>query len=313
MKRAAESGTIALPSKALYIGERVLSTVEFRGDRCGRVLCRVALGLLVAVVCDGLARAAGDDDEKPAKAASTLPNIYLDYNTQYTSVPPGVLAIGFRSFVSPVPVAGQSVMLNAPLTVDLTDRFSLYGGVSASMSRTDLSSWSPMTLDSWNIGFNADIIRQDSATVTVISTLTRSITSAPGLASTSNQTVVELDYALNEDETRGLLAGTRLTSVWVDSGIARVEPAFVGYLGGYYQWDSNWKLSGRFGVQTFGGAQIAGGLVRAKAFTQPLLRIDLDRMDDNDNRLFGASVEVAWTPDPIVQFTLRTPLYAVRN
>lgn len=290
-----------------------MRTDEFRGDRWGRALCRLALGLLLAAACHSPARASGDDDEEPAKAASKSPNIYLDYNTQYTSVPPGVLAIGFRSFVSPVPVAGQSVMLNAPLTVDLTDRFSLYGGVTASTSRTDLSSWSSMTLDSWNIGFNADVIRQDSATVTVISTLTRSINSAPGLASTSNQTIVELDYALNEDQTQGLLAGTRLTSVWVDSGLAKVEPAFVGYLGGYYQWENNWKLSGRFGIQTFGGAQFIGGLIRAKSFTQPTFRIDLDRMDDSDNRLFGASVEVAWTPDPLVQLTLRTPLYAVRN
>ena len=50
-----------------------------------------------------------------------------------------------------------------------------------------------------------------------------------------------------------------------------------------------------------------------KAFTQPTFRVDLDRMDDNDNRLFGASIEVAWTPQPLVQMTLRTPLYAVRN
>ncbi len=65
--------------------------------------------------------------------------------------------------------------LNAPLTIDLTDRISVYGGVSSSTSRTDLASWSSMALDSWNIGFNADVIQQDGAipTVTVISTLTR--------------------------------------------------------------------------------------------------------------------------------------------
>ncbi|MGL4439705.1 MAG: hypothetical protein ACRCUE_10545, partial [Bosea sp. (in: a-proteobacteria)] len=191
--------------------------------------------------------------------------------------------------------------------------FSLYGGVSASTSRSDVTPWSSMTLDSWNIGFNADVIQQDSKTVTVISTLTRSITSAPGLGSTSNQTVVELDYGFDEDQTRGLLFGTRLTAVWVDSGLAKVEPAFVGYVGGYYQWPNNWKVSARMGVQSFGGAQIAGGLIRAKAFTQPLLRFDLDRVDDNGNRLFGAAIEVGWTPEPLVQLTLRTPLYAIRN
>lgn len=279
------------------------------------MLRSVSLGLLVVlgsvVGAFDLARASDDEDDEPAKARQ--PNIYLDYNTQYTTVPPGVLAIGFRNFVSPIPAAAQLVTLNAPLTVDITERFSLYGGVSASTSRSDATSWSSMTLDSWNIGFNADVIQQNSKTVTVISTVTRSITSAPGLASTSNQTVIELDYGLDEDQTKGLLFGTRLTAVWVDSGLAKVEPAFVGYLGGYYQWPNNWKVSARMGVQTFGGAQIGAGIIRAKAFTQPLLRFDLERMDDNDNRLFGASIEVAWTPEPLVQFTLRTPLYAIRN
>jgi hypothetical protein len=277
-----------------------------------RLFRGVALVLAVVLSSFNAARASDDDDE-PSGTKPKLPNIYLDYNTQYTTVPPGTLAIGFRNFVSPVPVAGQSVMLNAPLTVDITDRLSVYGGVSASTSRSDLTSWSSMTLDSWNIGFNADVVQQDSKTVTVISTMTRSITSAPGLASTSNQTVIELDYGLNEDQTQGLLFGTRLTAVWVDSGLAKVEPAFVGYLGGYYQWPNNWKVSARMGVQTFGGAQFGTGIFRAKAFTQPLLRFDLERMDDNDNRLFGASIEVAWTPEPLVQMTLRTPLYAVRN
>lgn len=278
-------------------------------------LCSAVLCLLLIIIGNvGLARAGSDDDDSVSpKTGSKLPNIYLDLNTQYTTVPPNTLAIGFRNFVSPIPAAAQVVTLNAPLTVDLTDRISVYGGVSASTSRTDLTSWSSMTLDSWNIGFNADVIQQDSTTVTVISTLTRSITSAPGLASTSNQTVVELDYGFDEDQTKGLLGGMRLTSVWVDSGLATVQPTFVGYLGGYYQWPNNWKLSGRFGVQTFGGAQFGGGLLTAKAFTQPTFRVDFERMDDNDNRLFGASLEVAWTPQPLIQMTLRTPLYAVRN
>ena len=282
------------------------------GIGTARPVRSVVLGLLVVIGSFGVARAS-DDDSEPSETKSKLPNVYLDLNTQYTSVPPNTLAIGFRNFVSPIPASAQVVTLNAPLTVDITDRFSLYGGFSASTSRTDFTSWSSMTLDSWNIGFNADIIQRDSTTVTVISTLTRSITSAPGLASTSNQTVVELDYGFDEDQTKGLLAGTRLTSVWVDSGLATVQPTFVGYLGGYYQWPSNWKLSGRFGVQTFGGAEFGRGIVRAKAFTQPTLRVDVERMDDNDNRLFGVSLEVAWTPQPLIQMTLRTPLYAVRN
>lgn len=290
-----------------------------RGDHVTQPIWRLRRALpAAAVMLAGLTvfnpggACAGEEEDE---SAPKRPNIYLDFSTAYASLPPNTLAIGFRNFVSPIPVAAQVLTLNAPLTVDLTDRISVYGGVSSSVSRTDLASWGSMTLDSWNVGFNADVIKQDGAipTVTVISTLTRSITSAPGLGSTSNQTVVEFDYALDDDATRGLLAGTRLTSVWVDSDMAKVEPTFVGYLGGYYQWPSNWKLSGRLGVQSFGGASFSGGLLRARSFTQPTVRFDLDRMDDNDNRLYGAALEIAWTPAPIVQLTLRTPIYAVRN
>jgi hypothetical protein len=36
-------------------------------------------------------------------------------------------------------------------------------------------------------------------------------------------------------------------------------------------------------------------------------------MDDNDNRLFGVTAQIAWTPKPAYQLIVRTPLYAVRN
>jgi hypothetical protein len=47
--------------------------------------------------------------------------------------------------------------------------------------------------------------------------------------------------------------------------------------------------------------------------TQPVARLDLDRMDDNDNRLFGVTAQISWVPKPSYQLTVRTPLYAVRN
>jgi len=81
---------------------------------------------------------------------------------------------------------------------------------------------------------------------------------------------------------------------------------------GYYQWDNNWKLAGRLGVQHFGGAQLLN-LTPFAAFTQPILRLDLDRMDDDDNRLFGITAQIAWAPKPSYQLTLRTPLYATKN
>ena len=65
-------------------------------------------------------------------------------------------------------------------------------------------------------------------------------------------------------------------------------------------------------MQSFSGAQLLN-LTPFPAFTQPIVRFDLDRMDDDDNRLFGITAQIAWTPKPSHQLTLRTPLYAIKN
>ena len=122
----------------------------------------------------------------------------------------------------------------------------------------------------------------------------------------------ELGYAFDEDETRGILAGIQYTNVFFDSNLPKVNPTVVGYVGGYYQWDSNWKLTGRVGVQSFGGAQLLN-IEPIKPFTQPIVRLDLEKLDASDNRVFGITAEVAWTPKPAFALVLRTPLYMVKN
>jgi opacity protein-like surface antigen len=280
------------------------------------VLQPPALGFLLALCCAGPAVGNDSTDDESEKPASTVPNVYLDFRTVYTTVPANALAIGFRNFTA-LPTlsspASQSLAQEVPLTVDLNDRISVYGGISGGVSRTDLSSWTSLAIDSWNVGFQADVIEQNGGifpTLTIQSTLSRSAGST--LQTTTITTIAEFDYALNEDATRGLLAGTRYVNVSVDSALATVKPAILGYVGGYYQWESNWKLSGRFGVQSFGGAHILN-LTPFQPFTQPFVRLDLDRMDDNDNRLFGVTAEISWLPKPAYQLTLRTPLYAIKN
>jgi hypothetical protein len=49
-------------------------------------------------------------------------------------------------------------------------------------------------------------------------------------------------------------------------------------VGDYYQWPNNWKFTGRVGVQYFGGAQLLN-LATIQPFTQPIVRLDLDRME----------------------------------
>ena len=69
--------------------------------------------------------------------------------------------------------------------------------------------------------------------------------------------LVEFNYALDEDETRGLAgripahAHRRRYRRWPG-----VSSNLLGYVGAYYQWDNNWKVTGRVGMQSFGGADL---------------------------------------------------------
>jgi hypothetical protein len=256
----------------------------------------------------------GNDDEEE-DAGPYQPVVYLDYRTTYSALPAGVVAFGFRG----VPrfqvssEASQVLTFDFPLTIDLTETLSLYGGPTTSTSRTDTTPWRQMTLDSWNIGFQADVYQQNGGwfpTVTLQSTLTRSIPESL-FSATSTTTIAELGYAFDEDETRGLLAGSQYTNTFFDSSLPKVNPIIVGYVGGYYQWDNNWKFTGRAGVQSFGGAQLLT-LEPIKPFTKPIFRFDLEKLDDDDNRLFGITAEIAWAPKPAFSFVLRTPLYFVK-
>jgi hypothetical protein len=294
----------------------------------------VLLGALGSSALSGFAR--GADLDGDTKTDPALPNIYLDLRTIYSRVPAGSLSIGFSNpsavssaiatlqMLSALPnapnlpglssPASEGIGIDVPLTVDLNDRISVYGGFSASTSQSGLADWSTLAISSWNVGVQVDVYKQNGGwipTVTLQSTLTRSVPDSP-LATTSLNSILEFDYALNKDETKGLLAGIQDVAVGVDSPLAKVNPDIIGYAGGYYQWPNNWKLTGRVGIQYFGGAQLLN-LASFQPFTQPMVRFDLDRYDDNDNRLFGVTAEIDWTPKPAYQLTVRTPLYLVKN
>ncbi|WP_458758201.1 hypothetical protein ACSVBT_18910 [Afipia sp. TerB] len=288
------------------------SRISF-AKRKGRIqLVRtLALGFSIAVSCIGHAQAEEDD----AKSASSWPTTYLDLNTQFSAIPANSLSFGLGPIGFLSTASSRNLVVNAPLTVDVTDRFSVYGGITALTYQLDGTSWSPFYVASWNVGFTADVIEQDGAIpkLTLQSTYTKTIGSSVAVLSAATlSTVVEAGHAFDEDETRGVLAGVQLVNAFVSSSLIRVEPDVVVYGGGYYQWPSNWKFTGRAGVQHFGGARIAN-LLDLRPFTQPVARFNLDKLDDNDNRLFGVAFEVAWTPKPAFQFTVHTPLYAVRK
>jgi len=285
------------------------------------------MGLCCLALSAGAAFTADAADDAPARPA--VPNIYLDLRTTYATIPAGTLGLGFgntslssafealaarRGATLPGGLpAAKSIAVDLPLTVDVSDRVSLYGGVSG--STTDFGGGSSaFDITSWNIGVQADLYQQNGGripTITLQSTLTQSVPNDQGMTNSFNN-ILEFDYALDEDETRGWLAGMQYTATTIASPFASIRPNTILYAGGYYQWPSNWKFTGRLGMQSFGGARFAGRTL-AESFTQPILRLDLDRMDDNDNRLFGITAQIAWMPKPSYQVTLRTPLYAVRN
>ena len=299
----------------------------------GQLLRAIVLAML-GVICVSTLALAEDDEDEAVPSAPAIPNLYLDLRTNYGTVPAGSLSLGFgnttlfptlqqiRPDNNTLPglprgvglPGSQSIWLDVPLTIDISDRVSLYGGVAATTTRTDLADWSAFTVTSWNVGFQADLYLQDGGwfpTVTLQTTITRSVPDGP-LAATALNNLVEFNYALNEDETRGWLAGFQHTRVDVESPLARIGQNLLGYVGAYYQWDNNWKVTGRVGIQSFGGADLLRQ-TSIDPFTQPLVRFDLDKMDDNDNRLFGVTAQVSWVPKPAYTLTVRTPLYAVRN
>jgi hypothetical protein len=139
----------------------------------------------------------------------------------------------------------------------------------------------------------------------VQSTYTQSVSGIISASGTGS--VVELGYALNEDETYGLLAGIKYANIMIESAALKVGSSTIGYAGAFYQWPENWKLTGRFGLQAFEGANL-GSLLQVKPFTLPIVRLDLDRMTDDDQIRFGMTAEAAWAPNPVFQLTVRTPL-----
>lgn len=188
----------------------------------------MVLGALVSIGFSDFAQSADLEDDS-AKAASTLPNVYLDLRTNYTMVPGNTLSIGFsnpslssalatlqslatltNSPALPIrpSLPNRSAGVDVPLTVDLSDRFTAYGEFSASASQTGPSGWSTLAVNSWNVGFQADLYKQNGgsiSTITLPSTLKRAVPDSR-LATTSLNTRVEFGFALNNDETKGLAA-----------------------------------------------------------------------------------------------------------
>ena len=129
------------------------------GLRAGlvRASCLLLLGASVSIGFSESAQSADVGDDTAKAAASTLPNIYLDLRTTYTSTPGGTRSIGFSNpslssafatiqslaaLANSPALSRQAAAVDVPLTVDLGDRVSVYGGFSGSASQIAMSDWS---------------------------------------------------------------------------------------------------------------------------------------------------------------------------
>jgi hypothetical protein len=254
------------------------------------------------------------EEEAADKAgASAWPNIYFDFGSTFATSPAGTLALGVRSFPLQT-AASTSVLFSAPLSIDVTDRLTIYTGPAWSTSKTSGSNWTPWTPGNWTSGFSFDVISTDATgpTLTVSGGVGRPIGSPIIGGYTTWSGGLNLDYALDDDQTNGWRFDFSFNKPVFRGVTGFVHPTIMTSIGAYHQWDNGWKLTGHLGVQVFRGAEVAN-LVKLKGATQPFVGFDFERYDDNDNKLFGITMGVGWSPSPSVQLTVSTPLYFVRH
>lgn len=261
------------------------------------------------------ANAQGDDDEDDEEAEASAPAVSIDLAATYLKTPGlsflfGIPRLTTLSLTAPT---SRSFTVDAPLKIEFNDRFTFYAGLSGSSQKAGSDSWSTFKPDTWKTGFSADVIKQQGwvPTVTLGGSVARPLDqSGLLLVTTTWAGTLDLDLAIDKEETRGLLAGGGVTRVTIDNNIGTVDPVTMLY-GGAYQYFGSWKMSARGGLQHFGGAQ-AGNILRVQKVDMKFAMLELERVDDDDNRLFYVSAAVGWSPKPSVQLIVNVPLYITK-
>ncbi|MET0607060.1 MAG: hypothetical protein ABWZ80_11425 [Beijerinckiaceae bacterium] len=276
-----------------------------------------ALLLLLGAVsiCAADAKAAAEDEDEPAKVETgRWPNTYVDLNWALSSNPSGAVLLGLQR-IPFATTASKSFIASAPLTIEATDRLTLYAGLAWVSSKSNQTPWSRIDVSDWTAGFSADIVQYSGGwlpTISLSGSVARPVRTPPFGGLTTWSAELDFDYPFNEEETKGVLAGVSFIQAVPELRVATVRPTTGFYGGAYYQWENRWKLTGRAGVQFFGGASI-GPLVQLKRVAQSFTALDLEYYDENDNRLVGVSFALGWSPKPAALVTISTPLYIVRR
>jgi hypothetical protein len=306
-----------------------------RRDRCAALLAWLCpFGFAYAFVTPMLhakegAKAAAvktSDESDDANAAATssktkkddgkedTSNFYLDLSTSLSKSPGNTILIGARDIAALTSGKSRSFSFDAPVTYEFNEHYSFFVGLGGTTTKAQGTPWTHLTVDTVSAGFSADIFYKDNwPTVTLNGSISEPWqTGFRALSTTTYQSGLDFDYGLDEDSTKGLVAGVTVNRIEV-GGLPRafIRPAWLTYGGAYYQWSNNWKLTAKGGAIIFGGAGL--GPLHVKASVQPAARLDLERVDDSGNTLFGLSFQVSGSPKPAFVLTLSTPIYAVRH
>ncbi len=270
------------------------------------------VALVVALsMCPRIALAADDDADDDEAAAG--PIVSIDLSAVYASAPGFGFSFGLPRLSSAVLSAptSRSLTVDVPLKIEFNDRFFLYAGIFGSTQSLGSAPWSSFQIDAWRTGFSADIVQQQGAipTVTLTGSVSRPFDRAGMLFTTTTwSTGLDLDRALDAEETFGLLAGASVSYVVVDRDLLTIRPTSIFYVGGYRQF-GEWKMTGQLGVQHFGGAQLAG-IVDLRPATMPFVRFEAEKLDEDDNRLLAMSAAFGWSSSKLaMQLTLNVPIY----
>lgn len=266
---------------------------------------------------------ADDDDDadakaggatSPASAPDAWPTAYLDLETGWSSTPGNTLGFGLRNLRTLNGSKSRGLYMSAPLTIDLSDRLTVYAGLDGSASQNLGQRWGQFTPGAWTVGGSAEIIEQSAMlpAITISASISRPFEAiALGARTTTWTAGVDLDYELDEDGSRGLVGGLSYSRVQISSPFARVGPQLDGYVGAYWSPSKLVNLTTQFGVQYFGGAE-AASILRLKPATTPYVQLEVEHVDDNDDRVFAVSLMFGWSPKPVLQLSLSTPLYITR-
>jgi hypothetical protein len=287
----------------------IIARIAAASRRCA-LLVLLVVGLSA---CPWLAFAADrdvDDDDEEDEAPGVI--VSIDLNSAY-ALTPGygfLVSLPLISDIALTSPTTRGLTLDVPLKIQFNDRFSIYLAALGSSQKLGSSSWSSFQFEAWRAGFSADIFVQSGAmpTVTLSGSVSQPFERAVQFFKTTTWTAgLDLDYAFGAEEKFGLVAGVNHAVVKVDFGPVTIRPTSIFYVGGYRRFD-DWKMTGQLGVQHFDGAQLSG-LINVRPVTTPFVRLELERVDEDYNRLLAVSAAVGWSPKLTMLMTLNVPIY----